>query len=169
MPRSQYFVTLCCWYIIVGIASVLASVSVVSRPRDDGLLTGSVDKQRIAASTPNLPEKVVQRRLQSEAKELWRPPRQSSALPADNVTGLTQASRSEASHHAYPEIHGCTSTAPSVDRAPWQPMWNNTLALCATMRQENATDVVEWLSYYKCVPSTCRCQELSRVWSIAHL
>lgn len=48
--------------------------------------------------------------------------------------------------------HGPNSTA-----------WNNSVAICATMKEENATDVKEWLLYYQCVfnsplglPSTAR-------------
>jgi hypothetical protein len=33
---------------------------------------------------------------------------------------------------------------------PWSNRWNNSVAVCAAMRQENATDVREWLLYYKC-------------------
>lgn len=30
--------------------------------------------------------------------------------------------------------------------------WTNSFALCATMKDENITDVVEWLTYYRCGP-----------------
>lgn len=34
---------------------------------------------------------------------------------------------------------------------PWnRANWNNSLAVCSTMRQENITDVMEWLHYYQC-------------------
>ena len=44
--------------------------------------------------------------------------------------------------------------------APWAEAWANSLAICATMRNENVTDVVEWLQYHKCASigletSTC--------------
>lgn len=37
----------------------------------------------------------------------------------------------------------------SLEHAPWATRWNNTLAICTTMRDENNTDVIEWLSYYR--------------------
>jgi hypothetical protein len=38
----------------------------------------------------------------------------------------------------------------SVEDGPWNSdAWSNSIALCATMRQENATDVREWLQYYR--------------------
>lgn len=42
---------------------------------------------------------------------------------------------------------------PDDVHAPWNKKWRNSIAICATMRQENVTDVVEWLTYYRCVPS----------------
>jgi hypothetical protein len=35
-------------------------------------------------------------------------------------------------------------------RAPWGTAWRNSLALCSTVRQENATDLREWLMHYRC-------------------
>ena len=45
--------------------------------------------------------------------------------------------------------------------APDSPTWSNSIAICAIMRDENVTDVREWLQYYRyassfvlpCVPS----------------
>ena len=37
--------------------------------------------------------------------------------------------------------------------APTAPGWNNTVAVCATMKDENVTDVREWLTYYQCAQS----------------
>jgi hypothetical protein len=34
-------------------------------------------------------------------------------------------------------------------RAPWSSQWSNNMAICATMRDENITDVQEWIEYYK--------------------
>lgn len=33
-----------------------------------------------------------------------------------------------------------------------KPGQNNSVAICATMKDENATDVREWLLYYRCFP-----------------
>ena len=35
--------------------------------------------------------------------------------------------------------------------SPDSPAWSNSLALCAVMKDENITDVREWLQYYRCV------------------
>ena len=34
--------------------------------------------------------------------------------------------------------------------APDSPTWKDTVAVCAIMRDENITDVREWLQYYRC-------------------
>jgi hypothetical protein len=34
---------------------------------------------------------------------------------------------------------------------PASASWTNSIAVCATMKDENVTDVREWLHYYKCV------------------
>jgi hypothetical protein len=33
---------------------------------------------------------------------------------------------------------------------PDSPKWNNSVAICAIMKDENLTDVREWLTYYRC-------------------
>ena len=33
--------------------------------------------------------------------------------------------------------------------APWHMSWNNTIALCAIIRDEHMEDVTEWLQYYR--------------------
>lgn len=38
--------------------------------------------------------------------------------------------------------------------APWGPAWRNSIALCSTVRQENTTDLREWLMHYRCVTLT---------------
>jgi hypothetical protein len=38
--------------------------------------------------------------------------------------------------------------------APWMPMWTNSVAICSTMKDENITDIIEWLHYYRCAPTT---------------
>ena len=35
------------------------------------------------------------------------------------------------------------------DDGPWHEDWSNSLAICASMKHENITDVQEWLQYYK--------------------
>ena len=33
---------------------------------------------------------------------------------------------------------------------PWNKKWENSIAICAVMRDENVTDVREWLQYHRC-------------------
>ena len=40
-------------------------------------------------------------------------------------------------------------------RAPWGLAWRNSIALCSTVRQENTTDLREWLMYYRCARVLC--------------
>ena len=62
-----------------------------------------------------------------------------------------------------PYILGPDVPALSHSYAPWNPVnWKNTVALCATMRDENVTDVMEWLNYYKCAPQLPPCARLWR-------
>lgn len=35
------------------------------------------------------------------------------------------------------------------NHSPESPDWSNSIAICAIMRDENATDVMEWLRYYR--------------------
>ena len=40
---------------------------------------------------------------------------------------------------------------PPITTPFWMPAWNNSVAVCATMKRENFTDVREWLYYYPCL------------------
>jgi hypothetical protein len=44
----------------------------------------------------------------------------------------------------------------SGSHSPNSVHWTNSIALCAVMKDENITDIVEWLLYYQCVPCWCR-------------
>lgn len=41
---------------------------------------------------------------------------------------------------------------PSSEHGPNSTSWRNSVAICATMKHENSTDLREWLLYYQCVP-----------------
>jgi hypothetical protein len=42
------------------------------------------------------------------------------------------------------------------NHAPDSEEWSNSIALCSIMRDENVTDVMEWLKYYQYVfPGCC--------------
>jgi hypothetical protein len=40
--------------------------------------------------------------------------------------------------------------SPKPTAAPWHGTWSNSIAICASIRDENITDVREWLQYYRC-------------------
>lgn len=45
-----------------------------------------------------------------------------------------------------------TREQPLIHRdAPWHESWDNSIAMCAIMRDEALQDVREWLAYYKYV------------------
>ena len=45
--------------------------------------------------------------------------------------------------------------------APWEPAWGNSVAICAVMKQENVTDVREWLQYYRRAPLS---SSVGKIW-----
>ena len=42
----------------------------------------------------------------------------------------------------------------SNEKAPWNWRWRNSIAICTSVRQENTTDLREWLLYYQCALPT---------------
>ena len=64
--------------------------------------------------------------------------------------------------------------AREVPTPPWMPGWDNSIAICATMKSENVTDVREWLQYYRCSARPCpqflgsACLGLCTVLSLLH-
>ena len=51
------------------------------------------------------------------------------------------------SQYVTPWLEGLDELPPA--HAPDGARWRNSVALCAVMRDENATDVREWLQYYQ--------------------
>jgi hypothetical protein len=47
--------------------------------------------------------------------------------------------------------------------SPDSDNWSNSIAICAVMKDENITDVMEWIAYHQCVttvsafPVACKC------------
>lgn len=82
------------------------------------------------------------------------------SLPAQRPSGATRDPR-DASHTrriadtaAHPLHHRHQGQSAQAARqsgavAPWNINWNNSIGLCVSMSQENATDVREWLAYYR--------------------
>ena len=63
----------------------------------------------------------------------------------------------------FPFQHPWLESLPALpdSRGPADANWNNSVALCGVMKDENITDVREWLHYYKyaastrCAPAAC--------------
>jgi hypothetical protein len=51
---------------------------------------------------------------------------------------------------AYRKAHKRSDVSPLPDsRSPFSTEWNNSVAICAIMKEENTTDVREWLMYHR--------------------
>jgi hypothetical protein len=87
--------------------------------------------------------------LKLHSNVLWRPDQGSTHSETANRTDSTQAPL-EASGDSKYKLSDL-----SDDHTPWHKKWNNSIAICAIMRHENITDVVEWLSYHQYVPFCC--------------
>jgi hypothetical protein len=84
--------------------------------------------------------------LKLHSQALWHPEKDEDA----NATKRAEKTKDPKALDEASKCHSSDS-APPDHLAPWHPSWNNSIAICAVMRQENITDVVEWLLYYKCV------------------
>lgn len=47
----------------------------------------------------------------------------------------------------------------SSSHSPKSAHWTNSIALCAISKDEEVTDVIEWLLYYQCAPRLALCAE----------
>ena len=85
------------------------------------------------------------RRLRMEPKDVeWMPP---SFAPTSDGRAAALMQRKALEGTPPPPASG----VPDDRFAPWNENWSNSVAICATMRQENVTDVAEWLAYHRCV------------------
>lgn len=48
-------------------------------------------------------------------------------------------------------VHQEEQTLPA---APWEPRWTNSIAFCVSVKNENVTDIREWLRYHRCARHT---------------
>lgn len=64
-----------------------------------------------------------------------------SQLPKQHRRGIYKRA------HRYGDL-----SALRADRGPWDPSWDNSIAICALMYLENTTDVREWLLYHRYLP-----------------
>jgi hypothetical protein len=93
--------------------------------------------------------------LKLHANILWRPDHSyNKGFTPSDPASLTRTAQSTDATQAdkTSDESTCPSSDLGDDHAPWHMNWKNSIALCAVMRHENITDVVEWLSYYKYVP-----------------
>jgi hypothetical protein len=121
--------------------------------RSDGVASGCIRRRfldSLASTGPNESLQIVSK-LQSATS--WRTHQQKPFTPTEPAE-LTSAVSSEASSESNQGkvVSSQQSSASGEEHAPWHANWRNSVAICAIMRQENITDVVEWLSYYRYVP-----------------
>lgn len=72
-----------------------------------------------------------------------------AAVPLEQLPKQHQSGIYEYAHQ-----HGDLSPL-REDRSPDSDTWDNGIAICACMLQENATDIREWLLYHRCEPVCC--------------
>ena len=46
----------------------------------------------------------------------------------------------------------------SLFYSPFFGAWNNSIMICAVMKRENITDVIEWLDYHRCAATSVVCR-----------
>ena len=74
-------------------------------------------------------------------------------------SALTQADGKSSRRRAM--VQQVDVSPPSLSDAPWNHhTWKNSVALCATMMNENVTDVTEWLNYYRYAVCFARLQSV---------
>lgn len=49
----------------------------------------------------------------------------------------------------------------ALPAAPWEPRWTNSIAFCLAVKNENVTDLREWLRYHRCAKASCALNMLS--------
>jgi hypothetical protein len=131
---------------------VYALVTILSQA-SDGIATGFMIRRLIDTSGPQRPKESLQINLSVQSGTQWHPHRYCSGTAAEKPPCWSPRASTKGRTQAL------DSSSQREVRAPWHPKWNNSIAICAVMRQENITDVVEWLSYYKCAKLFgCSCQ-----------
>jgi hypothetical protein len=159
MRKYCHFVLMVCFFAVVAVvASVMLERALCCRDfGTDRQVTGSGSTRRLYPSILDVSNddqyeswKVG---LQLHSNVLWRPDKGSthSEHASSTEEGPTKDATQAAPVNASDESK-CKSSDLSDEHAPWHKNWDNSVAVCATMRHENITDVVEWLSYYKYVP-----------------
>jgi hypothetical protein len=134
--------------VVAGVASICAIVFIVPR-ESDGIPNGSPSGSFLHLAAPNRLKEPSNNGSKLRASAQFQP--NGTSVTSTSVTLTPTLANQEGKSVAKP-IQG-TSKKPDEERSPWHANWDNSIAICAIMRQENITDVVEWLSYYQCVPT----------------
>jgi hypothetical protein len=93
----------------------------------------------------------IRRGVYPNGPSLWRPQVDGLQPMRSGLPNQQTSPPAEWMSNCAPDVSGAYTQA-DKDRAPWSRSWNNSIALCATIRQATVSDVEEWLSYYKYVP-----------------
>jgi hypothetical protein len=144
LPAHDFTVMLCFlspWFVVLQLAFVGAASATPEMKRPVRFQSAVTVDSAAADGTEN----GLRVGLQLHAQKLWRPP-VTSHLSADGNTSTSPAMLRPVARAE------CSSSPAAEERAPWHADWNNSIALCAVMRDENVMDVAEWLTYYRCKP-----------------
>jgi hypothetical protein len=159
-----------CFVFVIVVAELILEQALVGLAlRSDSNVTRSASRRLLYPSghdaINNYHDETFKIGLKLHSYALWRPDNKgfNHSLPASPAEAAQKTDAPKAHHKASDESIGKLSSL-SDDHAPWHTNWNNSIAICASMQHENITDVVEWLSYYKYVPSCC-----AQVYKLVHL
>jgi hypothetical protein len=150
IPQNVFLATLRVLAMHRRLTVALATVSLVSVVALVVILTIGTGTAAVAVTRPliHFPVSHPSMGVLNSLKGRWRP-QQVSMRVTSEPTG----------HNRFPNpdvsVKTRISKQRSEHRAPWHESWDNSIAICAVMRNENITDVVEWVSYYKCVSRFC--------------
>ena len=86
------------------------------------------------------------------AEEKVRIPSKGPAGPKHSLKGQKEGFTYVWAHSGSADLPIDRGDLPNLpeDRSPDSPTWNNSVAICAIMKEENAKDVREWLLYHRC-------------------
>jgi hypothetical protein len=149
-PNDIYLIGMACFKFVYLVAIISVAVHLPLRAEGTGIRS---DSRRLLVEPfgRNWEEESFKIGLRLHSMNLWHPDEESSAPVAEEPASSTLNRMVPPSHELSKCLPSDSSGQPQ-DHAPWHENWNNSIAICAIMRQENITDVVEWLSYYKYVP-----------------
>jgi hypothetical protein len=158
----------CCFVTVNLIALLVVQLVLVGLVfSTDGIVTWSVSSFIYPSALDAIDhshEKAILIGLKLHSSALWCPDNDGST-PCEPAREAALNTEGTQAHDKASDESYRNSSALSDEHAPWHTGWSNSIAICATMRHENITDVVEWLSYYKYVPRCCAQTYKSVHWS----